>query len=156
MPSAPADPARSSSSAAAAKHDGLKRAFQVIVTLLACIQLAGGPYALAQVYAWIGMLVTYSQADGLAKGAIDTFSGEKPCELCVRISKAKSEESKRPISNDKEINSLAKYRSECPTQEMFRLRMPTGIELFLLPARPMDDRVACLRAAPPLPPPKWC
>ena len=101
------------------------------------------------------MLVTYSQTDGLAKGAINTFSGEKPCELCVRISKAKTEDSKRPISNDKEIHSFAKYRSECPTQEIFRLKVPAGIELFLPPARPMDDRVVSLRAAPPLPPPKW-
>lgn len=155
MPSAPAAPARSSNNAAAARPERLKRAFQFVITLLACIQLAGGPYALAQIYAWAGMLVTYSQADGLAKGAMDTFSGEKPCELCVKISNAKSEESKRPVSNDKEINSLAKYRSECPTQEIFRLKKPVGIELFLLPARPMDERVASLRAAPPLPPPRW-
>ena len=133
----------------------MKRFFQFVITLLACIQLAGGPYAVAQLYAWVGMLVTYSQADGLAKGAIDTFSGEKPCELCVKISKAKSEESKRPLSNDKEINSLAKYCSECPTQESFRLKVPGSIELFLLPSRTVDDRVASLRAAPLLPPPKW-
>ena len=101
------------------------------------------------------MLVTYSQVDGLAKGAIDTFSGERPCELCVRISKAKSEDSKRPLSNDKEVNSLAKHRSECPTQEIFRLKVPGSIELFMLPLGTVDDRVASLRAAPPLPPPKW-
>lgn len=42
-----------------------------------------------QVYAWAGMLVSYSKDDGILKAAKDTFSGEKPCELCSKIAEAK-------------------------------------------------------------------
>lgn len=35
------------------------------------------------------MLVSYSQDDGLLQAAKDTFSGEKPCELCHKIAAAK-------------------------------------------------------------------
>ncbi len=48
--------------------------------------MIGGPYSLLQVWAWGKMLVSYSQNDGLVQGAKDTFSGEKPCELCRKIS----------------------------------------------------------------------
>jgi hypothetical protein len=41
------------------------------------------------------MLVTYSQETSVSKAVIDTFSGEKPCQLCYKICEAKSSESKK-------------------------------------------------------------
>lgn len=52
--------------------------------------MIGGPYALMQCYAWLGMIVTYSQDGGLVRATRDTFSGEKPCALCHKIASAKA------------------------------------------------------------------
>lgn len=54
------------------------------------MQLIGGPYAVVQLYAWANMLVTYSQETSITEALVDTFSGEKPCHLCEKISEAKS------------------------------------------------------------------
>ncbi|MES2982674.1 MAG: hypothetical protein V4727_10200 [Verrucomicrobiota bacterium] len=43
-----------------------------------------------QLYAWANMLVTYSQETSISEAVVDTFSGEKPCHLCDKISEAKS------------------------------------------------------------------
>jgi len=47
-----------------------------------------------QLYAWANMLVTYSQETSISEAAFDTFSGEKPCCLCKKISEAKLSDSK--------------------------------------------------------------
>ncbi|WP_193214388.1 hypothetical protein [Luteolibacter marinus] len=67
----------------------LKRFFQLLLVSLGCLHLAGGPYLLVQSIAWAGMLVRYTQQDGLLKGTIDTFSGDKPCALCCKIADSK-------------------------------------------------------------------
>ncbi|MES2996258.1 MAG: hypothetical protein V4733_05545 [Verrucomicrobiota bacterium] len=70
----------------------------------------GGPYALMQVYAWAGMLAEYSQDSGFAQAAVDTFSGEKPCELCCKIAAAKDGNRETPadssFSNRKLIHDM--------------------------------------------------
>jgi hypothetical protein len=72
---------------APSKH--LKKLFQSLFLLFACLHLAGGQYAVVQVYAWGNMLVSYSKESGFLKGAEDTFSGKKPCHLCCKIAQAK-------------------------------------------------------------------
>lgn len=96
--------------------------------MIACIQLAGGPTTLMQVYAWIGMIVTYSQQEGLAKGVKDTFSGERPCHLCKKIDSVKKNESKQPLSKDIDLSAFAKLRTECLAQEIIRLKPPRHVE----------------------------
>lgn len=96
--------------------------------MIACIQFAGGPTTLMQVYAWIGMIVTYSQEDGLAKGVKDTFSGERPCHLCKKIATVKKDESKQPLSKEVDLSALAKFRTECIAQEIIRLKPPRHVE----------------------------
>ena len=78
----------------------LKKLFQLLFVFLGCLHLAGGPYSLLQGYAWVGMLVSYSQQDGLLKATKDTFSGEKPCKLCCKIADAKASdpETKDPVA----------------------------------------------------------
>ena len=48
-----------------------------------------------QLYAWANMLVTYSQETSISEAVVDTFSGEKPCHLCEKISEAKSSDSEK-------------------------------------------------------------
>ena len=52
--------------------------------------MVGGPYSVVQLYALANMLVTYSQETSISEAVVDTFSGEKPCHLCEKISEAKS------------------------------------------------------------------
>lgn len=47
---------------------------------------------MVQSYAWVTMLVSYSKTDGILQAAKDTFSGERPCELCCKIQEAKGTE----------------------------------------------------------------
>ena len=49
---------------------------------------------IVQSIAWAGMLVSYTQKDGLLKGTVDTFSGQKPCALCCKIAESKKSDSK--------------------------------------------------------------
>jgi hypothetical protein len=42
------------------------------------------------------MIVDYSKEDGLLSATRDTFSGERPCHLCHRISEAKENDDSKP------------------------------------------------------------
>jgi hypothetical protein len=106
----------------------LKKIFRFLMVIFGCLHLAGGPYALIQTCAWIGMIVTYSQKDGIAQGVRDTFSGEKPCHLCTKIATAKKDESKQPLSKDVDLSALSKLRTECLAQEIIRLKPPHHVE----------------------------
>lgn len=122
--------------------------------MIACMQLAGGPTTLMQVYAWIGMIVTYSQQDGLTKGVKDTFSGERPCHLCKKIDNVKKDESKQPLSKDIDLSALAKLRTECLAQEIIRLKPPRHVEHQ---HQPILDRAAWMSSwheSPVSPPPE--
>lgn len=57
--------------------------------LLGCL-LACGPQVFLQGLAWTGMAVTYSLQDGLSQGLSDTFSGERPCDMCIALSNDES------------------------------------------------------------------
>ncbi|MFT4177487.1 MAG: hypothetical protein QM627_12650 [Luteolibacter sp.] len=72
----------------------LKKLFRLLFIALGCLHLVGGPYCLMQTVAWATMLVDYSRQDGLLEGAKNTFSGEKPCELCEKIQVAKQNDTK--------------------------------------------------------------
>lgn len=56
-----------------------------LLVALGCLHLLGGPVAILQSLAWAGMLVCYSAEDGLVRGVVDTFSGERPCALCLKV-----------------------------------------------------------------------
>jgi hypothetical protein len=48
------------------------------------ILLMQGPAMVLQQVAWAGMLVSYTQEKGLARGVADTFDGNHPCGLCAK------------------------------------------------------------------------
>jgi hypothetical protein len=62
---------------------------------LALLQISGGHWAAFQVTAWVGMLVKYSEAEGVEVGISKTFDGKHPCDLCVRIAKNTQTEKKQ-------------------------------------------------------------
>ena len=49
-------------------------------------------WALLQSVAWVGMVVSYSQAAPLAEALTKTFDGQHPCALCKKISEGKQAE----------------------------------------------------------------
>jgi len=62
---------------------------------MAVFQLMGGPLAVLQITAWVGMLVKYSEAEGVEVGISKTFDGKHPCSLCLSIAKNKQTEKKQ-------------------------------------------------------------
>ncbi|MEM0967432.1 MAG: hypothetical protein AAGJ81_14895 [Verrucomicrobiota bacterium] len=68
-----------------------------------------GPTALLQLTAWGWMIASYSTQDGFQTALTDTFSGERPCELCqfVRdVSEAPEETNAVSSSETREIKLL--------------------------------------------------
>lgn len=122
--------------------------------MIASIQLAGGPYALAQVYAWAGMLVSYSQTDGLAKAAVDTFSGDKPCELCCKISEAKQDDAKKPTPGSPELSAAFKLRHDLFPADPIFLKAPVGTDCPVIVPFPPARLAGIGLQAPLLPPPR--
>ncbi|MEO8614328.1 MAG: hypothetical protein ABI600_04245, partial [Luteolibacter sp.] len=116
----------------------------------------GGPYAAMQVYAWAGMLVSYSQDGGIVKAAKETFSGEKPCALCCKIAKARQaeqEENKQPLAPVSD-SKLAKQLQEMIPANDIRMVFPRPVALppVMFTGTLFSNRMAS--ASPPTPPPR--
>jgi len=62
---------------------------------MAVFQLVGGHWAVLQATAWVGMLVKYSESEGVEVGITKTFDGKHPCDLCLSIAKNKQTEKKQ-------------------------------------------------------------
>jgi hypothetical protein len=126
-----------------------------LFVFLGCLHLAGGPYSLMQAYAWTGMLVTYSKTDGLLKGAKDTFSGEKPCELCSKIAAARGDETDSNKPRDPLTPlSFGKLLQDMVELELPSLAVPRGTDYHPPAFPPMDETAGAVSAMPPLPPPE--
>jgi len=112
--------------------------------------MVGGPYSLVQLYAWGNMLVTYSQETSISKAVVDTFSGEKPCHLCDKITEAKS-------SDPKNQNPEPVQLSQKLFQDFFGPSLVGLHDPFSSPLPPIDfpavadahDRAANGPLAPP-------
>jgi hypothetical protein len=131
----------------------LKKLFQLLFVFLGCLHLTGGPYSLMQGYAWVGMLVSYSQQDGLIKATKDTFSGEKPCELCCKIADARDSEpeTKAPVAPVSSFSGKLIQEILPPRETVMRPPSATDLPPIDFPGiqLPPDFPKAC----PPVPPP---
>lgn len=132
----------------------LKKPFQYLLVLLGCLHLAGGPYSIVQCYAWIGMLVSYSQQDGLLQAAKDTFSGEKPCELCSKIAEGKKAEpeTKEPVLPLPTLSFNKVVQDMLPSKDM-ALAPPVAEDLPPISFPGVGIPADTYRASPPVPPP---
>jgi hypothetical protein len=73
----------------------MKSRFAIFLSVIAVFQLIGGHWAVLQATAWVGMLVKYSQSEGMEAGISKTFDGKHPCDLCLSIAKNKQTEKKQ-------------------------------------------------------------
>jgi hypothetical protein len=133
----------------------LKKAFQLLLVFLGCLHLTGGPYSILQGYAWVNMLISYSQENGWVQGAKDTFSGEKPCNLCCKIAEGREAESKNtgdPVKPPLSPVSSKLLHEMLPTA-ITAIEPPSSID-FPSPSLPgIHLSVGCAKASPPVPPP---
>ena len=114
--------------------------------------MAGGPYSILQGYAWIGMLVSYSQQDGIVQAAKDTFSGERPCKLCCKIAQERQQEqTKDPIAPVSPL-SLKLVQEMLPARATV-LTHPAGTELPPVVFPGIQVPADFPKASPPVPPP---
>ncbi len=120
--------------------------------LLGCLHLTGGPYAVLQVCAWASMLVTYSEDAGLVQAARDTFSGERPCDLCCMIDAAKKAEggNEAPILPSVRLKLL----QEMLPVALTAVRAPAGDEISISLPRHVRGGHPIEAPAPPTPPPR--
>jgi hypothetical protein len=78
----------------------MKSRFAVFLCVIAVFQLMGGHWAVLQATAWVGMLVKYSESEGVKVGISKTFDGKHPCDLCLSIAKNKQTEKKQSSQID--------------------------------------------------------
>ena len=78
----------------------MKSRFAAFLCLIAVFQLIDGHWAVLQATAWFGMLVKYSESDGVEVGISKTFDGKHPCDLCLSIAKKKQTENKEGAQLD--------------------------------------------------------
>ncbi len=66
--------------------------------VVALVFLTGGHWALLQVCAWTGMVVSYSQTESFTVALQKTFSGEHPCKLCKVVKEGRKAEQEKPAT----------------------------------------------------------
>lgn len=134
----------------------MKKLLRYLLVSLGCLHLTGGPLALLQVYAWGGMLISYSQKTGLRQAVQDTFSGEKPCPMCRRIAvaekKSDSERNAPIVPGQREIR-LQDLAPQMIPLDLIALKTPAGRSFVPAPAVASAGSPGRGADAPPLPPP---
>ena len=58
------------------------------------LRLLGGDFAVLQIVAWTGMIVTRTAEKGVAAAVESTFDGEHPCPLCKALESATTQDKK--------------------------------------------------------------
>jgi hypothetical protein len=117
------------------------------LAFLALFVVAGGHWAVLQSVAWAGMVVEYSQKAGLQEGVSQTFDGDHPCPLCLKVQTAKKEEQKAPATVVD-----AKKKSD-PFSLGLAVVLPFHVRNTLSWPRAGDLHNAARSDRPPVPPP---
>jgi len=67
---------------------------RVLLMSFLALRLLGGDFAVVQVVAWTGMIVTRTAEQGVTAAVASTFDGQHPCPLCQALDTARSQEQK--------------------------------------------------------------
>jgi hypothetical protein len=67
---------------------------RVLLMSFLALRLLGGDFAVLQVVAWTGMIVTRTAGQGVTAAVVSTFDGQHPCPLCTALDSARSQEQK--------------------------------------------------------------
>jgi len=122
----------------------MKSRFAVVLCVVAVFQLVGGHWAVLQATAWVGMLVKYSETEGLEVGISKTFDGQHPCSLCLSIAKDKQTEKKQgSLLDAAKIKLVAHVQRWTLQPPCYSWRLSTTIASL----------IGC-DTSPPVPPPR--
>lgn len=80
-----------------------------LLVLLGCVHVTCGPLGFLQLIAWATMLAGYSIEDGLTRGLTDTFSGARPCAMCLKIAAADQNQEQPPEAPNPERTASAPH-----------------------------------------------
>ena len=131
----------------------LKRFLQFLLVLTGCIHLCGGPLGLLQCVAWMKMVITYSQTDGVQEGLKMTFDGEHPCEMCRMISQATKQSPSTPEAPTPDTK-IGKILNEFSLADEIKLPIRnTSAQMvgkLTIHLQSIEDR----DGSPPVPPPR--
>ena len=73
----------------------VRNRFAIAVAFLAFFQLVGGPWAILQTGAWMGMIAAYSKDGDFSTAISKTFDGKHPCPLCCAVQDGRKQEEKK-------------------------------------------------------------
>lgn len=134
--------------AVVAKNGGVQRACRTLLTAVCALYLSGAHWAVLQMTAWTGMLVTRAQTVGVGQAVLTTFDGAHPCHLCSAITSGQQEE-KKEVPVAPVVKKLLEFKSA--TLVRFELAPPLeSAEIAWNEFRVEDGRRL---DAPPTPPP---
>lgn len=74
--------------------------------LICCLWLLTGPQLILQLTAWSWMLASYSQQSSLEQAIIETFGGDRPCEICKFIQTTDDNTPPKPEQKSSERQSF--------------------------------------------------
>lgn len=99
------------------------------------------------------MLVSYSKQDGFVKAAKDTFSGEKPCDLCCKIkhTRESAPDSKDPVVPVSPLS--AKILQEMLPGKTAEISPPTCLDAPPVVFSAVNPPRGIGKDSPPVPPP---
>jgi hypothetical protein len=121
----------------------VQRAFRraaVLIVSAALFILVGGHWALLQTVAWGAMMMDFSRQGSVREAVGKTFDGEHPCDLCKKISQAKTQQPKAPA-----VVSFAPRDFSFLAMQVLNLVAPEGskfdqpVQDPLANAGPIDD-----------------
>jgi hypothetical protein len=119
------------------------------LVIVACaLYLSGAHWAVLQMTAWTGMLVTRAPQAGLVAAVETTFDGEHPCSLCSAVSEGQKEEREQQplppgLGKLKEMKLVAMTLCAAPARSV--VNAAAWAEF--------SDSAAARAEAPPTPPP---
>lgn len=125
------------------------------LTAVALILLMQGPAIFIQEIAWVKMLAIYTQERGWKRGVAETFDGKHPCELCVKASKIRENESNKEPAERRngELRFQFSWAEMVPAR-LLVLPNISGREIPPLKSPWIEDLLGRGADAPVSPPPK--
>jgi|GEM_PF-1552270 len=128
------------------QHPWLQKSFSLLLGvgfLLMVFQ-----WEVLQVGAWASMIQEYRSDSNLQQAVAETFSGDKPCERCKKLTRSQTQ-----TRSENVISSRSNPPPDLSTPETFRLpriKRRRATYRFIT-----TTSLTTLRVRPPLPPPRF-
>lgn len=128
------------------QHPRLQKSFSLL--LGAGFLLMVFQWEVLQVGAWASMIQDYRSDSNLQQAVAETFSGEKPCEMCKKLTRSQTQ-----AHSENAISSRSNPPPDLSPPETFRLlgiKKCRATHCFIT-----TTSLTTLRVRPPLPPPRF-